>query len=481
MIRVLYIDDDADLLATGKELAERSGLMWIDGVTSVTAAARKISEERYDAVVCEYQVSGTDCLTILREMRKSIADIPFIIFTKRGREEMVAEALNNGADLYIHKGGSATSAFAELQDKVLQTVARKRAERRILESEARLRAVTESSSDVIWEVDLEGRFTYISATCELVLGRRADELRGSLFSDLMVPDEKETVWSMLSAAFQRGDRVSNLCFLMSKGDGTLIEVETSTGPLSDAEGRMIGHAGLTRDVTPTRQELRRHLATERSLRNANARLSLLSSITRHDTMNQVQVMKGYLELAESMAQDERRRANLARIREAAEQIQKQLEFTKQYERMGLDEPAWIPLAEMGEKLRQEATKKGVACALGDLEYGIYADNMFDKVFFNFLDNSLRHGKQVRNVRLEAFVEGEDLKIVYQDDGIGVAEKDKPKLFQRGYGSNTGMGLFLAREILSITDLAISENGIPGKGVRFCILVPRERYRPTMRG
>jgi len=67
-------------------------------------------------------------------------------------------------------------------------------------------------------------------------------------------------------------------------------------------------------------------------------------------------------------------------------------------------------------------------------------------------------------------------ITYEDDGIGIPADDKEHIFRRGFGKHTGLGLFLSREILAITGITISENGEPGKGVRFEILVPRDMYR-----
>jgi PAS domain S-box-containing protein len=336
------------------------------------------------------------------------------------------------------------------------------------EREERFPGILEGLPDLIWEADGDLRLTYLGPQSLAMTGYAPAELLQEGIFDHVPEGERSAAEREARERLLRDGGLRDFQYRMVRKDGQMITLEANASVLHP-EGGEIRVVGTCRDVT-------RRLTTERGLRNANARLSLLSSITRHDTMNQVQVMKGYLELAESMAQDERRRANLLRIREAAEQIQKQLEFTKEYERMGLDEPAWIRLADMGAKLQQEAAKKGVSCTLGRLEHEIYADNMFDKVFFNFLDNSLRHGKQVRNVRLDSSEEGDVLRIIYSDDGVGVAEKDKPKLFQRGYGSHTGMGLFLAKEILSITDLSIDEEGRPGKGVRFVIRVPKGHFR-----
>ncbi|MEI6795592.1 MAG: ATP-binding protein, partial [Methanomassiliicoccales archaeon] len=80
------------------------------------------------------------------------------------------------------------------------------------------------------------------------------------------------------------------------------------------------------------------------------------------------------------------------------------------------------------------------------------------------------------IRLRAEERGDVLVLVYEDDGIGIPATDKAAIFQSGYGNNTGLGLHLAREILSITGISISETGETGKGARFEIAVPAGRWR-----
>jgi len=103
---------------------------------------------------------------------------------------------------------------------------------------------------------------------------------------------------------------------------------------------------------------------------------------------------------------------------------------------------------------------------------IYTDLLIEKVFFNLIDNSLRHGEHVTKIDIRFRQEDTGLSIIYEDDGIGVADQEKERIFERGVGKNTGYGLFLVREILSITGLTIKESGIFEKGICFEIFVPQ---------
>jgi signal transduction histidine kinase len=107
---------------------------------------------------------------------------------------------------------------------------------------------------------------------------------------------------------------------------------------------------------------------------------------------------------------------------------------------------------------------------------VFADPMLEKVFSNLLDNSIRHGEHVTEIRVSTQKSGDDVVVVWEDNGIGVAAHEKERIFERGFGKNTGLGMFLIREILSLTAITIKETGAPGKGARFEIVVPKEAYR-----
>ena len=110
------------------------------------------------------------------------------------------------------------------------------------------------------------------------------------------------------------------------------------------------------------------------------------------------------------------------------------------------------------------------------DFTIFADQLIVKVFFNLMDNAVRYGGNITTIRFSVQKLDGDCVMVCQDDGNGVSADEKEKIFERGFGKNTGMGLFLAREILSITGITIRETGEPGKGARFEMTVPKGMWR-----
>jgi PAS domain S-box-containing protein len=214
---------------------------------------------------------------------------------------------------------------------------------------------------------------------------------------------------------------------------------------------------------------------EATLQLANRKLSTLSSITRHDILNQITAIVLYLSLAEEMVTDPALLEHLKKIEQTTQMIQKQIQFARDYQDIGVNAPQWqnvditISSAIAGFDLGGIRVEKDV----GKLE--IFADLLLEKVFFNLVDNVVRHGEKATLIRFSAQETNEGVTIICKDDGVGVPESVKEGIFKREYYRNTGYGLYLAAEILSITGLSIRETGEPGTGTRFEIRVPKDAY------
>ncbi len=98
-----------------------------------------------------------------------------------------------------------------------------------------------------------------------------------------------------------------------------------------------------------------------------------------------------------------------------------------------------------------------------------------------MDNAVRHGGKITTVRFSAEERDGDHIVVCEDDGVGIPLDEKEKIFDRGFGKNTGLGLFLSREVLDITGITIKETGEPGVGARFEMTVPKGAWRSASGG
>jgi PAS domain S-box-containing protein len=215
---------------------------------------------------------------------------------------------------------------------------------------------------------------------------------------------------------------------------------------------------------------------ESAIQLANRKLNTLSTITRHDILNQITAIVMYLSLAEESSSDPAVIEQLHKIEQITQLIQKQIRFTRDYQTIGESTPHWQNVAITVDNARVGLNLSGITVEknLGNLE--IFADYLLEKVFYNIMENSIRHGEKVTTIRFTCQETGTGITIFVEDDGIGIPEGVKERIFKREYYRNTGYGLFLAEEILGMTGITISENGEPGKGARFEIHALKGTYR-----
>ncbi len=238
-------------------------------------------------------------------------------------------------------------------------------------------------------------------------------------------------------------------------------------PLSHgAEGAVVAHI----DITARKQ-------TEDALVQTNRKLNLLSGITRHDIVNQLMVLQANLETALVNAGSGRSVDSLGRAMDAVGYVLRCLEFSREYQALGERSPEWINAQTLCEEAASQARADGVSVNVTLRGLELFADPMLEKVFHNLLANAVRHGEKVTTVDIWWEPRGERIAVLCEDDGIGVPWTRKEQIFERGCStSGGGFGLYLAKEVLSITDISISETGVPGQGARFEIVVPSGAFR-----
>jgi len=215
--------------------------------------------------------------------------------------------------------------------------------------------------------------------------------------------------------------------------------------------------------------------SERSLIEANKKLNLLSSLTRHDILNNLTALQGYIELSMMNEPEPDQRRYLEKMLFIAESINHQVSFTSDYQDIGVKAPQWQDVREIIQNTAQLLDLQCIELEIVFHELKVFADPMLERVFYNLIQNAVSHGEKITGITFSAKKHPEGVVIICEDDGVGIPDAEKELIFKRGYGKNTGLGLFLIREILSITGMSIKETGIYGKGARFEILVPNAIY------
>jgi signal transduction histidine kinase len=159
-----------------------------------------------------------------------------------------------------------------------------------------------------------------------------------------------------------------------------------------------------------------------------------------------------------------------------DRLRRKVAFFKDYDTLGLLAPTSQSVEECIQRPRGTINLYNISLDVESKGLVIYADPSLEKVFHSLIDNSMRHGERVTHIRISCRTSVGGLTLVFEDDGIGIPDSDKEKIFLRGFGKDTGLGFFLSREILDVTGVATREIGVYGRGARFGMRVPKGGYQ-----
>ena len=253
MISILYVDDEEMFLEIAKEYLERSGDLAIDTANSGYAAMEKLESGSYEAIISDYQMPVLTGIDLLKYIRRKDPQIPFLLFTGRGREEVAIEALNNGADFYLQKDCHFRSQFAQLEHEIREAIRRRHAERERTRMESALRikdAAIRSALSPIAISDSEGYLLYVNPVCLTTWGYSdEDEVLGKRVTEFV--KDPATVLAALGGLRREGRWLGEVA--ACKRDGTMFDAKVSASMILDDEGNPTGMVASFNDLTEQKQ------------------------------------------------------------------------------------------------------------------------------------------------------------------------------------------------------------------------------------
>jgi PAS domain S-box-containing protein len=345
-----------------------------------------------------------------------------------------------------------------------------RGQRELLESEARYRNVVEDQTEFICRFLPDGSHIFVNGAYCRYFGKSREEIIGHRFSP-DIPGEDLPLLKVHMASITPDHPVQTVEHRIRMPGGEIRWQQWSDRAVFDRDGRVTEFQSVGRDITDRKR-------TEQALSEANKKLTLLSGITRHDILNQLTGLEGYLELLDTKVTDPEARTLVHQALQSGEVIRDQILFTQQYEDIGIQSPRWQNVAASVLTACRDGRFRHVYIdpSLDGME--IFADPLVKLVFSNLFENARMHGGTVTKIQVSRKKTPEGAEIVVADDGKGIPPAEKQKIFEKGFGSHTGLGLYLAREILSITGLSIQETGEYSHGARFAIRVPAGMFRQS---
>ncbi|ELZ38861.1 response regulator [Halorubrum tebenquichense] len=457
-ITVLHVDDDESLVEMAATFVERQN----DAITVVTAtspaAALDILKERsVDCVVSDYNMPETDGLGLLRILRDEYPDLPFILYTGRGSEEIASDAISAGVTDYLQKE-TGVDQYAVLANRIANAVAQHRAERAVAATRDRFRKLIEESTDVISIVDANGRWQYLSPSAERVLGYDPDELVGDVGFDYVHPDDRPAAVEKFSETVEHPDRVSAAEFRFDHPDGWVWLENYARNMVDDATiGGFVVH---TREVT---ERVRR----EQELERQNERLEAVIDTISNDLRGPLRTADANLELVRNAVDEaavddaavDETRAALDRMDGLIDDL---LSFAQEGE--GVDDLRPVDV-KAAATAAWRTVETGAASFTCEPSAAVLADrSRLERLFENLFRNVARHGGPDATVSAGTTDEG----FYVADDGVGVAVDEVDRIFESGYSTasqETGFGLSIVRQIAQVHGWTVTAFEDRAGGVR----------------
>jgi len=289
--RVLYVDDDLALLEVTRIFLEKTGEFKVDTVLSVKDAREALTKESYDIVVSDYQMPEMNGITFLKQLRHQGNTIPFIIFTGRGQENVVIEALNAGADFYIQKGVDPKVQFADLVNKIRQAVRRSTAESSLKESEEKFRNVVEDQTEIISRFTPDGTFLFVNDAFCRYFNVQREEILCSRF-EIQVPPEDQALVESNLRSLTREHPIATIQHRIIMTDGVRRWQQRNDRAIFDDTGTLVEYQSVGRDITDLK-------LAEEALKTSLEEKNMLLREIHHRVKNNMQVVIGLLQFQAS--------------------------------------------------------------------------------------------------------------------------------------------------------------------------------------
>jgi PAS domain S-box-containing protein len=344
---------------------------------------------------------------------------------------------------------------------------RKKNEKLVSESQQKFEGLFMGNPEAAAYLDPDSRIRNINPRFEELFGYSLADVQGKHINDVVVPDDRRKEGEALDKEARKGYVYRNT--VRRKKDRSLVQVSVSAAPITVGD-KLAGIVAIYHDISDLKN-------AEKRVDVMNEKLRVVGSLTRHDVQNKLSTITGnaYL-LRKQLIGNSEILDKLGEMETAVQQTVKIFDFAKAYEMLGAEELGYIGVEKtVNEAISLFSDLKNVKVTNDCHGLIVLADSLLRQSFYNLIDNSLKYSQKITKIRVHYETTGNnELRLAYEDDGVGIPDTEKPKLFKEGYstGGSTGYGLYLIKKIMEVYGWTIQETGKPGKGAQFIITIPK---------
>ena len=483
-------DDEADRLAVRRCIHQCGLPATADYATTDTEALERLKSAPYDCVLLDYYIPGVEGLTLFRAIREVAPEIPIVMFTGRGDEDIAVELMKSGAMDYLPKSSLTPERLAaglrHAMELARAAAMRHAAEEDLRRQEAHFRTLANAIPQLAWTADSSGSVDWFNQRWFDYTGMTLEEMEGRGWETVHHPDHLDRVRESLAKAFEGGQAWEDT-FPLRGADGQYRWFLTRALPVRDDAGATLGWLGTNTEISELIEARREAEAA------VQARDALIATVT-HDLKNPLTVVAGYAhrlnrELASGTGAEPATLVEYAREIEGSTNRMSALvsdlletSLSASGEMELILEPTDLGRLARSVVETQQRTNPSHQVRLDAGEktiIGVWDGPRLERVLTNLVSNAVKYSPGGSTVVVELATEGPEAVIRVIDEGIGIPAAEIPDVFDRfrratnvaGTIPGAGLGLASAREIVLRHSGTISVESVEGEGSTFTVRLP----------
>jgi PAS domain S-box-containing protein len=512
-LRILLVEDDeVDRRAVRRCLQQCGIPVSADDATSVEETLQRLASVRYDCILLDYYIPGVRGLALFEKIRGVAANMPVVIFTGRGDEDIAVQLMKAGAADYLPKASLTPERLASSLRHIIElsavAEARRRAQEELRAEEARFRTLVNAIPQLAWMADRTGARYWFNDRWYDYTGTSFQEVQGWGWRKAHHPDHLQRVLESMKRSFEAGEAWEDTYPLRGK-DGTYRWFLSRALPIRGEDGSIANWLGTSTDITEQKNaeaERERALAVEQQLRgqaeHATRARDEVMAIVVHDLRNPMNtILTSATIIGDSLEKGAKKGVDIsnpplsADLKTCVEAIQSSV---KTMDRLICDlldvsrmeagsfsiQRSHIDIAALLEETlkvceSQARTKKITVTA--DIPTGlppVHGDrDRLEQVLSNLFGNAFKFTPEGGRVMVRARKVDASVEITVEDSGPGIPAADLPRIFDRYWRGNrasrdgAGLGLAICKGIVDAHGGNIWVESTLGRGTTFRFTVP----------
>jgi len=485
LIRILLIDDDADdyMMVRDMVSAMSSSKFQLDWEADYKDALPLMQKQQHDVYIVDYVLGEKNGLDLIRAAFPNGSTLPIILLTARGRRDIDEEALALGVTEYFDK---ADIRLPLLERAIRYAINNKRIETDLRKSETLFRSLIQSAADYIQVLNLEGNITRTNPATLRGAGYAEAEIVGHAFSEFLTPASKTMLQTMFPTMIQQGDSRQEIEFLHK--DGSIRHMDCSWSVVRNVESQYV--VVIQRDITDRKrveEALQESLLREKEMSELKSRFVSIASHELRTPLSTIQnniyMLKNYAHKLDDAARD----GKLDKIQLMVEHITELLQDVLSLNNIETGRTEFNPtpvqmdtfcreIMEEYQHNKDQTHKLKFDC--GQPVKATIDPRLFRQVITNLLDNAVKYSKEGTNVTLTLTTEPTKVVINVIDEGIGIPDDDKARMFQPfrragnvGATVGSGLGLSIIKQAVELHGGTVTFTSQVNVGTTFTVAIP----------